>query len=373
MANQIWEILKEILYRSRDRYAIPPMDGALHPNDALNQFMVVSDSLQKPDDIAIDEAGVLYVSAQNRVIRLAGEGNKDQTVFAEFEAQVGGLNFHSDGRLMVCVDGKGLVLINGEGTRTWIDKSEDRPIKCPTCATTGPDGRLYMTEGSFNHEAKDWAYDLMEKVATGRLIRYDLERGTSEVLLSGLSYPHGLAITRDGRSLLITESWKHRVLSYPFDDIRSATQELVIPNLPGYPARIVPSADGRCYWMSLFGMRTHLVEFVLTEDKFRKEMIKGIKNPEYWLAPSLSSGRDFLEPLQGGAVKQLGIIKPWAPPRSYGLVIKLDEDLDPIKSFHSRPDGKRHGITGLREHHGELYVVSKGDNLILKGTKEMVQ
>lgn len=353
------------MFRSLNRNAVPPLDGPLKPNDWLEQFMVVKDSLEKPDDIAIDESGDLYVSTENRVIRLSSDGYKDDTVFSKFDGPAGGLKFHPDGRLIVCVDKIGVVLFARESEQTWLEDVEEQPIRCPTCAIVGPDGMIYIADGSLHHGAKDWAYDLMGKRRCGRLMRYDPERGKSEVLLSDLGFPYGLTITHDGRSLIITESWNHRVLSYPFDDIRPATQKVVIPNLPGYPARIVPSSDGG-YWMCLFAMRTNLVEFVLTQDKFRREMMKTIENPDHWLAPVLRSGKDFIEPLQAGAIRQLGVIKPWAPPRSYGLVIKLDENLKPVESFHSRADGKRHGITGLCDYKGELYIVSKGDSLVLK-------
>lgn len=365
MANQFLEILKEMVFKNRERYAPPPLDGPLKPNDEIESFVVVTNALEKPDDIAIDRAGNLYVSTGNRVMHRSCDGNGEWMVLAEFEGLAGGLNFHPNGRLMVCVDGKGLVLVDRENEQVWVDKAGEEPIRCPTSAITGPDGKIYITDGSLYHNAKDWCYDLMKKCRTGRLILYDPERDKTEVLLSGLGYPYGLTITHDGLSLIINESWEHRVLSYPLEDIQPVTQKRVIPNLPGYPARIVPSSEGG-YWMSLPAMRTHLVELVLTEGKFRKEMIKNIENPEYWLAPTLSSGNDFLEPLQGGAIRQLGIVKPWAPPRSYGLVIKLDQDFDFIESYHSRPNGKRHGITGLCEYNGYLYIVSKGDSLVLK-------
>ena len=49
-------------------------------------------------------------------------------------------------------------------------------------------------------------------------------------------------------------------------------------------------------------------------------------DPEYWIAPKLKSGQSFLEPMQGAHIKTMGVIKPWAPPRSYGLVIRLTRD-----------------------------------------------
>src|SRR3546814_20070608 len=94
-------------------------------------------------------------------------------------------------------------------------------------------------------------------------------------------------------------------------------------------------------------------------------MMKTVE-PRYWVAPALSSGADFKEPLQGGSVRQMGILKPWAPPRSYGLLIRLGPDLRPCYSLHSRVGGKNHGIVAAVEHGDFLIVLSKGAGRILR-------
>ena len=88
--------------------------------------------------------------------------------------------------------------------------------------------------------------------------------------------------------------------------------------------------------------------------------------PQYWVAPALTSGNTFLEPMQGAHIKTMGILKPWAPPRSYGLVIRLSPEGLPRYSLHSRVDGKNHGVTAAVECQGELYVLAKGPKRILK-------
>lgn len=365
MLEGLGVLLNELIFRNRDRHSIPAMDGPLRPNEDLDRFQVICDSLSAPDDIAIDSDGALYVSTNNQVIKFYGKNYQSQAVYAEFEEGcAGGLSFHSDGRLMVCVGGAGLAVVSKTQIVEWIKTAEGEPIRCPTSAVSGQDGKIYIAEGSTLHDPYDWVWDLMEKNSAGRLIVYDEDKDTTQVLLSNLSYPYGLTFSQDNKAIVMTESWKHCISIYPSDAIRSASQRLVVPNLPGYPARIVKSRDGG-YWVSLFAMRTNLVEFILTENKYRREMMRRI-DPAHWVAPTLRAGQDILEPLQGGGIKQLGITKPWAPPRSYGLVIKLDDNFEPELSFHSRVDGKRHGITGTDEFDGALYAVSKGHDVILR-------
>ena len=115
----------------------------------------------------------------------------------------------------------------------------------------------------------------------------------------------------------------------------------------------------------MFAARRRLVEFVLREDSYRKAMMAEIDH-RYWIAPMLSSGNSFREPLQGGNVKVMGISKPWAPPRSYGLVVRLGPTGLPDYSLHSRSDGHHHGIVSAIEANGYLYMLSKGADLLLR-------
>ena len=138
----------------------------------------------------------------------------------------------------------------------------------------------------------------------------------------------------------------------------------LVAELPGYPSRMSAAAGGG-FWLSCFVCRSQLVEFVLREPAYRQRMIQEI-DPRYWIAPALSSGHSFLEPLQGAGVKQMGMLKPWAPPRSYGLVLRVSADGRVLSSLHSQVDGRHHGVTAVVECAGALWVASKGAGRLLR-------
>jgi hypothetical protein len=117
--------------------------------------------------------------------------------------------------------------------------------------------------------------------------------------------------------------------------------------------------------LSALAGRTQLVEFILREPAYRRRMMREI-DPAYWIAPALSSGDDILEPLQSAHVKMRGVLKPYAPPRSYGLVIRLNARGAPVASFHSRLDGKNHGVVAAVEVGGNLFVLAKGRRKVLR-------
>jgi len=94
-------------------------------------------------------------------------------------------------------------------------------------------------------------------------------------------------------------------------------------------------------------------------------MLEGV-DPNYWIAPSLGSAGHHLEPLQGGAIKKLGIVKPWAPPRSYGLLLRLSAQGEIREGLHSRPGGVHHGITSALRIGNQLFALSRGSGRLLR-------
>ena len=157
----------------------------------------------------------------------------------------------------------------------------------------------------------------------------------------------GWRLSPDGKTLWFTESWNHRLSQRGDHRPRHrASRRIVVGNMPGYPARLARSAAGG-FWLSVFAVRTHLVEFVLREDDFREEMMQTVPR-DVWIGPALATSNDCEEPMQFGNIKALGIEKPWAPPRSYGLLVRIDEEGDAVESLHSRR--RRRLITASPRH-----------------------
>lgn len=357
------EIVKEFLFPHRPQNAIPALDGPWMPNDRLDQCRVLVEGLDQPDDLAVDDTGNLYLSTGCRVERIAAPDYRDSEVIAEFAGRPGGLTWGSEIGLVVCVDGEGVTFVGGRYDGTTIESVDGTGILSPTSTAVLPSGALLLTEGSRLHRCEDWAWDLMEKGASGRLIRLIPEASDASVLIDGLCYPAGLAAVPDSDgAVLMTESWSHSVSIVELGP-GGARRQPVMSNLAGYPSRIVATAAG--YWLSLFALRTQLVEFVLGEDAFRREMMATV-DPEFWIRPALRATGHFYEPLQGGGIKQLGIMKPWAPPRAYGLIAALDRNMEVVQSLHSRYDGIRHGITGLAVSGDSLFAASKGTGAVLQ-------
>ena len=329
---------------------VPPMDGALRPNQRLEEARVAIEA-RAPDNLILHRGEVLFSSGRD--LRQLNAG----TVVRSFDRPIA-CAAAADGRLAVGLTGAEVVLVEADGTVTSLPAAH---TSCATALAFLGDA-LIVCRGSARYAADQWKRDLMEtgvgEPGTGSIVLFP-RGGAPRVLADRLRWPFGVFPVNE--HVVVSESWAHRLLS--LNAHGSSKPRPVLLDLPGYPARLAAASDGGS-WLSVFAPRSQLIEFVLREDGYRRRMMSEI-DPDYWIAPALANGRSFLEPIQGGALKQMGVLKPWAPSRSYGLIIKLNDDFEPTLSLHSRADGSRHGTTSVLEHSETLFVASKGGDVVL--------
>jgi hypothetical protein len=342
----------QLLGRGAAAITVPIFDGALKPNQILEQAETFAE-LESPEDLATDGTS-LFVADGASVLRY--EGDMAITV-AQVDGRITGLAVLPHGGLAVTLDGTKLRVFGGPNDgRTWSSVAGE-PLNSANAICATADGKLLVTDGSQTQPYDRWCHDLMSLGRSGRLLELDLADGSAREVANGLAYAFGT--TAVGKDVWVCESWAHRVVAYG-EGKRGLP---VVSRLPCYPSRLAPAADGG-YWLTAFTCRTQLVEFVLRQKAYRTRMMKEV-DPRYWIAPALTSGNTFLEPLQGAHLKMRGIHKPWAPPRSYGLVMRLAPDGLIRYSLHSRVDGKNHGIVAAVECQGTLFALAKGRRRIV--------
>jgi hypothetical protein len=345
----------QLLGRGAAAITVPMFDGALKPNQILEQAETFAE-LEDPEDLATDGTS-LFVADGATVLRYDGDV---VTTVAQFDERITGLAVLPHGGLALALGGTELRVVGGpHDGRTWTSVAGNR-LNAANAIHATADGRLLVTDGSQTQPCDRWCHDLMSLGRSGRLIELNLTDGRAREIASGLAYAFGTAAA--GKNIWVCESWAHRVVAYG----EGTGPTPIVSRLPCYPSRLSPAADGG-YWLTAFTCRTQLVEFVLRQSAYRTRMMKEI-DPRYWIAPALTSGNTFLEPLQGAHLKMRGIHKPWAPPRSYGLVMRLSPNGLIQYSLHSRVDGKNHGVVAAVECQGTLFVLAKGRQRILKLT-----
>ncbi len=352
MIGAVRDFANRFLGRGDATIAVPSFDGALKPNQKLEEAETLFECAA-PEDLATDGRAI-YLADGRRLLRLERDGVAE---LQAFEKPISALASLPDGALAVAVGGREV--------RIYSDPSATMPrivfaegLSAVNALSPLRDGALIATDGSTIRGAGEWARDLLERGRSGRVLLLDPATGLSKVLASDLHYAFGGCAA--GNGALVSESWRHRLIAVG----GSETTKIALPHLPAYPSRISPASSGG-YWLTAFAARTLLVEFVLREPAFLRRMMAEIE-PQYWIAPRLRSGQSFKEPMQGAHIKTMGVVKPWAPPRSYGLVIRLNADGAPLYSLHSRADGVNHGIVSAIEVNGDLVMIAKGPGRVIR-------
>ncbi len=342
-----------LLGRGDATITVPSFDGALKPNQILETAETIRE-FDAPEDLATD-GKALYIADGSAIRRLDGTV---ATEVRRFDRTISALCCLPDGGIAVALDGREVLVFATPLASAARVTISDPSMNAINALSLGPQGTLVATDGSTTRPYRQWVHDLMERGSTGRVLVLDLANGRVRTIASGLSYAFGACVAGD--AVLVSESWRHRVVAIGPD----GSQRTVLDNLPVYPSRLSPAASGG-FWLTAFAARTQLVEFVLRENAYRRRMMAEIE-PEYWIAPKLKSGQSFLEPMQGAHIKTMGVVKPWAPPRSYGLVIRLNASGVPLYALHSRVDGVNHGVVAAVEMDGSLFAIAKGPGRLLR-------
>ncbi|MFN3293758.1 MAG: hypothetical protein ACK414_09930 [Gemmobacter sp.] len=345
MIAALAKALDNFFGRGEAAVTVPPMDGALRPNRRLDDAprrLALADV-----DMVCSVGGALVASTGERLMEQTPEGWR---LRQRFDTDIAALAPHAGGLAVALADG--VVTVQGgadDGFR------HDTGLRCITALAS--DGTaLLIANGSDRHPARDWQRDLLERNAAGSVWRLAPAGGAApEPVARGLAWPAGLAV--DPQGPVVAEAWRHRLVRPG-----SGGHQVLLDDLPAYPGRLAPGGGG--WWLALFAPRSQLVEFVLREPAYCRRMMAEVPQ-DYWVAPRLRSGRSFYESLQGGGVKQLGKLKPWAPSMSAGFCLRLDAGFQPQGSLQSRADGHTHGVTSACEHGGALWIAARGDGAVV--------
>src|SRR5690606_32140393 len=134
------------------------------------------------------------------------------SVFADTGGRPLGLAFGPDGTLFVADAHRGLLAVDREGQVSVLAEraGEGKPIVNAGDVAVARDGTVYFSQASskFGAEAQESVeraarLDLLEHGGHGRVLRFDPATARVETVLDGLQHVRGVALTEDGRALLV--------------------------------------------------------------------------------------------------------------------------------------------------------------------------
>ncbi|HEX2131697.1 MAG TPA: SMP-30/gluconolactonase/LRE family protein [Actinophytocola sp.] len=312
----------------------PAVDRAARPvRGSLPELTVVPVNGRGPEDVVVDRGHVFTGVEDGRILRLTPDGRRLDTV-ADTGGRPLGIEFHPDGRLLVCDAERGLLLVDraGGGLDVLVERGPGLRV-CNNAAVTA-DGTVYFTDSTSRFDLAHWKADLLEHRGTGRLLRRDPD-GTVDTVLDGLHFANGVALTPDESAVVVAQTGAYRLDRVPLTGERQGRSETLVDGLPGFPDNIATGSDG-LVWIALASHRLPVLDVL---SRLHPALRKAA-----WALP---------EPLQ---VREKRVVWVRAVDSATGRT---------VHDFHgTRPD--YHMVTGVREVAGTVYLGSLNERAVAR-------
>ncbi|MEC0230179.1 SMP-30/gluconolactonase/LRE family protein [Paenibacillus alba] len=303
--------------------------GPWQNNNKLSSAQLVTDAPQSPEFITFDKEGQLYTGdSDGKIYKIAfdAEGNPQKAqVFADTKGTPNGLKFDFYGNLIVTDIQKGLLSINPSGSiEVLADQVDGKPIYLANELDIAKDGSIYFSDTS-NYGRVTFS-EIAENKPHGRLLKYDPMTKQTTVLLEGLYFANGVALSSEEDYVLVAESYHYQLTRYWLKGPKKGTSDIFASNLAGFPDNITRDEQGR-FWVGIFTTRISFVDQMH-------------RNP--WLAGTMAK---LPESLLSGA----------SAPAKHGLVAEFSPLGELTGSWHD-PIGSLYGVTTAVNHNGYLYI-----------------
>lgn len=315
----------------------PTTAGPYRLNNKLRDVTLIGvGRIEAPEDVILDRHDNLYAGSRHGdIIKFFAPDYQRMEVFAHIGGQPLGLAFDREDNLNVCIGGMGLYRVTpqkevqrvtDETNRSWHSINDDSRLRLADDLDIADDGRIFFSEATTRYEMHEWPVDGLEARGNGRIVCYDPRDNSTRTVLRDLRFPNGIAIAKNGQSILFAETWGCCIKRYWFDGPKTGQVEMVLDNLPGYPDNINLASDGH-YWLALVGMRCPAYDLALRMPGFRKRMATRVPLDE-WLFPNINTG----------------------------CVLKFSEAGEVLETLWDLGGENHPMITSMREHRGHLYL-----------------
>jgi sugar lactone lactonase YvrE len=241
-----------------------------------------------PEDVTGGHDGRIYVTTKDGfILQVDSYGNVRE--FAEVGGRALGIETDLDGTLVTANAYVGLQRISASGAvEIILSEVDGRPLVYADDLAIGADGTIYFSEASTKFGAQTSAgtyegslLDIMEHGGHGQIIEFNPGTGAASIILDGLNFANGVAISEDQRYLLIAETGAYRILRFWLEGPARGSVEVVLDNLPAFPDNINNGLNDR-FWVGLVSPRNRLLDMLSDKPLIRKivQRLPGFMRPK---------------------------------------------------------------------------------------------
>ncbi len=277
-----------------------------------------------------DEGAVFTGTEDGAIFRISHDGRKVDRV-ADTGGRPLGIELDVDGRLLVCDARRGLLRVDTASGAVEAVTDSVNGAKMVFCnnAAVASDGTVWFSDSSTKYGIDQWKDDFVQNTRTGRLMKLSTD-GTIEVVLDGLAFANGVALSAAEDFVCVAETGARTVVRRWLTGNRAGMRDLLCQGLPGYPDNIARGSDG-LIWVTIASPIDPLVERLQTGPMPLRKLVTKI--PER------------LQPKPKQTVRV----------QAYDETGTLVHDLDVRPGDHGTA---YHMVTGVREHDGRVWMGS---------------
>jgi strictosidine synthase len=315
--------------------APPRLEGPYARNTLLSGATLWATPGAGPEDVVVDARGRVITGIVTGEILAFPSSSRggDPVVLATTGGRPLGIEREPDGDgLVVCDAHKGLLRLDAAGRlETLVDSYEGELLRFTNNAAIASDGTIYFSDTSTKYSIEAYRRDLMEHQPRGRLFAYDRQTRETRLVLGGLYFANGVALSQDESFVVVAETASYDLRRVWLKGPRTGEVDTLIENLPGFPDNVSSNGNG-IFWVAMPAPRNRPLDVLLPHPVLRR-MVAAL--PE------------ALQP---------------KPPR-YGFVLGIDEQGKVVHNLQD-PSGHVAHLTGAREHDGRLFVGSLQDSAV---------
>ncbi|CAM8984420.1 unnamed protein product [Rhodiola kirilowii] len=131
---------------------------------------------------------------------------------------------------------------------------------------------IYFSDTSTEFQRREFMSSILSGDATGRLMKYDRTSKKVTVLLRGLAFANGVALSKDHSFLLVAETTSCRVTRLWLKGPQ-AGQSDIFTELPGFPDNIRRNSNGE-FWVALHAKKSKFSDWIVSNNWIGRTLLK---------------------------------------------------------------------------------------------------
>ncbi|XP_015582983.1 protein STRICTOSIDINE SYNTHASE-LIKE 10 isoform X2 [Ricinus communis] len=131
---------------------------------------------------------------------------------------------------------------------------------------------IYFTDTSKIFQRRQFMASILHKDKTGRLLKYDKSSKEVTILLEGLSFANGVALSKDRSFVLVAETSTCQISRFWLHGPNAGKVD-VFAKLPGFPDNIRRNSKGE-FWVALHAKEGFLAKLALSNSWIGKTLLK---------------------------------------------------------------------------------------------------